>query len=207
MSTKLFDITKQLGDFLASPANSGSLKETNGLPGIYIIQAHVQKRWLTENENVMAAFADTVDNEKVNCLNIVTVSVAEKNRRKGVFTDFLQLIEEFDYGSYLDKCSSFYIRVHNVMNPVLDAFLLKNGYSQTKADNETDYSYHKKVMIMNATGKKPADQSAVTPAGLDNSKKTQRMSILPPQKGGNTMGTDVSAHGYSGSLHSTQIQT
>lgn len=152
MSTKLFDITKQLNKFLSSPSNSASLKETNGISGMSIIEAHVQKRWL-DSENFALTFNyDSNENGKTNCINIVNVSVAEKNRRKGLFTDFLELLEEFDYGLYFKDCSLFYVRIDKVMNPVLDGFLLKKGYIRTKAENETHFSYYKVVQNINSSG-------------------------------------------------------
>ena len=80
-----------------------------------------------------------------NCINIVNVAVAERNRRKGLFTDFLELLEEFDYGSCLANGADFHIRVENVMNPVLDEFLPKKGYSRIRSGNDPHYSYLKIV--------------------------------------------------------------
>jgi hypothetical protein len=154
MSTKLFDITKQLDKFLSSTANSELLKETSGISRDSIIEAHIQKRRLDTDKGGMTVFAGTSKDHKVNCLNIVSVSVAERNRRKGLFTDFLELLEGFDYGSYFDKCSDFYVRIDKVMNPVLDEFLLKKGYIQTKAENDLHFSYHKIVWNIKAAWKR-----------------------------------------------------
>jgi hypothetical protein len=152
MSTKLFDITKQLDKFLSSPSNSASLKETNGISGMSIIESHVQKRWLDSENFAVTLNYDSNANDKTNCINIVNVGVAEKNRRKGLFTDFLELLEEFNYGLYFKECPSFYIRIDKVMNPVLDGFLLKKGYIRTKAENETHFSYFKVVQSINSSG-------------------------------------------------------
>ncbi len=150
MSTKLFDIEKQLCKFLSSAEDGGLLRETNGISGISIIEAHVQKRRLVTDTSSGNLIPGPHANDDANCINIVNVSVAERNRRKGLFRDFLKLLEEIDYSLYFYKCSSFYIRIDKVMNPVLDEFLPKNGYTRTKAENETHYSYHKLVMNMNA---------------------------------------------------------
>lgn len=159
MSTKLFDIEKQLTKFLSSAEDSGLLRETNGISGISIIEAHVQKRRLVTDISSGTVFPHMHADENVNCINIVNVSVAEKNRRKGLFKDFLKLLEEFDYSQYCYECSPFYIRIDKVMNPVLDEFLPKNGYTRTKTENETHYSYHKIVMNMNAAWDEYTEQS------------------------------------------------
>jgi hypothetical protein len=159
MSTKLFDITKQLDKFLSSPAKSELFKETSGISGMSIIEAHVQKRRLNADNGGVAVIADPQINYQTNCLNIVSVSVAERNRRKGLFTDFLELLEGFDYGSYFDKCSTFYVRIDKVMNPVLDEFLLKKGYVQTKTGNETHFSYYKMVRNIKAAVNEFPEQS------------------------------------------------
>ena len=163
MSTKLFDITKQLDNFLASSANSVLLKETNGISGMSIIEAQIQKRWLDSESFTVIFDNDSEPNGKTNCINIVNVSVAERNRRKGLFTDFLELLEEYDYCLYFKECSSFYVRIDKVMNPVLDKFLLKKGYIRTKADNETHYSYFKEVQNIKASGNMLEEQlSSIT---------------------------------------------
>jgi len=160
MSTKLFDITKQLHKFLSSPANSKLLKETNGISGISIIEAHVQKRWLDSDNFTETIYSDSNANGKINCINIVNVSVAEKNRRKGLFTDFLELLEDFDYGLYFKECSSFHVRIDKVMNPVLDGFLLKKAYIRTKAEDETHFSYYKVVQNINSSWNMLEEQSS-----------------------------------------------
>jgi hypothetical protein len=160
MSTKLFDMEKQLKRFLSSAAHSELLKETNGISGMSIIEAHIQKRCLNTDISAGTVLLDESGNGKTNCLNIVNVSVAEKNRRKGLFKDFLELLEGFDYSLYFYKCPCFYIRIDKVMNPILDEFLPKKGYTRTKPENETHFSYHKMVrQIFNVTNEY-ADQSA-----------------------------------------------
>ncbi len=160
MSTKLFDIEKQLGRFLSSGEDSGVLRETNGISGTSIIEAHVQKRRLDTDASSGNLLPDKRANDGANCINIVNVCVAEKNRRKGLFRDFLQLLEDFDYGPYFCQCLSFYIRVDKVMNPVLDEFLPKKGYVRTRSDNETHYSYHKLVKNMATAVNRFPEQSA-----------------------------------------------
>ncbi len=76
MSTKLFDMEKQLKGFLSSDAYSVLLKETNGLSGMSIIEAHIQKRWLNADMNTGAVLLDEYGSGKTNCLNIVNVCVA-----------------------------------------------------------------------------------------------------------------------------------
>ncbi len=144
MSTKLIDITNQLKTFLSSAAASILLKETNGLSGISLIEAHIQKRRLETDRSGMMLLADSSGND-TNCINIVNVAVAERNRRKGLLTDFLELLECFDYGDSLDAGSDWYIRIDKVMNPVLDEFLPKKGYARIRSGDQTHYSYHKIV--------------------------------------------------------------
>jgi hypothetical protein len=144
MSTKLIDITKQLKTFISSEAHSVLLKETNGISGTYIIEAHIQKR-RTETDRFGMILLTENSGEGTNCINIVNVAVAERNRRKGLFTDFLELLEGFDYGPYLVNGSDFHIWIDKVMNPVLDEFLPKRGYARIQAGNETHYCYHKMV--------------------------------------------------------------
>ncbi len=158
MSTKLFDIEKQLKRFLSSPSGSEQLAETNGLSGISIIEAHVQKRWLDAGQ----VLARNLENGKVNCLNIINVGVAERNRRKGLFKDFLELLEGVDYSAYFDECDCFYLRIDKVMNPILDDFLPRRGYTRTKSENETHYSYHKMVQAICPADHKYPDQSVST---------------------------------------------
>ena len=116
-----------------------------------IIEAQVQKRWLDSECTAVSYDYVSDPNGKTNCINIVNVSVAEKNRRKGLFTDFMELLEEYDYSLYFKEYSSFYVRIDKVMNPVLDKFLLKKGYIRTKAENETHYSYFKAVQNNNVS--------------------------------------------------------
>jgi hypothetical protein len=160
MSTKLIDITKQLKSFLPSDTDSALLRETNGLTGDSIIVVHVQKRWIDFDNYTTTFFPDTPVNDKTNCLNIVNVGVAEKNRRKGLFTDFLELLEGFDYDPYFRKTFPLYVRVENVMNPVLDACLPRKGYSPAKGVNDTCYSYSKRIRDAGALEKQnmPGDQ-------------------------------------------------
>jgi len=142
MSTKLIDITKQLTTFLASPAQSILLKESNGISGISLIEAHIQKRRIETGRAGMMHMTDCCGTG-INCLNIVHVAVAERNRRKGLFSDFLELLEVFDYGDYLDSATDVYIRIDKVMNPILDEYLPKKGYARLHTGDETHYSYHK----------------------------------------------------------------
>jgi hypothetical protein len=159
VSTKLIDITKQLDKFLSSSASSVLLKETNGISGLSIIEAQVQKRRLDSDRSGTTGSGNTSATD-FNCLNIVNVVVAEKNRRKGLFTDFLELLEGFGYSSYIDKCSLFYVRIDKVMNPILDEFLSKKGYTRTISGNETHYSYHKTVHNINDVGTDSAQRPA-----------------------------------------------
>lgn len=142
MSTKLIDITKQLTTFLTSPSQSILLKESNGISGISLIEAHVQKRRLETGRAGMMHMSDCCGTA-INCLNIVHVAVAERNRRKGLFSDFLELLEGFDYGDYLDRATDVYVRIDKVMNPILDEYLPKKGYARLHSGDETHYSYHK----------------------------------------------------------------
>jgi hypothetical protein len=66
-----------------------------------------------------------------NCINIVNVAVAERNRRKGFFTDFLELLEGFDYGSYLKNDSDFHLWIDKVMNPVLDEYFFRPTFESS----------------------------------------------------------------------------
>jgi hypothetical protein len=159
MSTKLFDMEKQLKRFLSSAAHSELLKETNGISGMSIIEAHIQKRWLDTDISAGTALLDEFGNGKTNCLNIINVGVAEKNRRKGLFKDFLELLEGFDYSVCFDKYPYFYIRIDNVMNPILDEFLPKKGYTRAKPENEPHFSYHKMVKKIYVAGNEYADHS------------------------------------------------
>ncbi len=163
MSTKLIDITKQLDKFLSSSTNSVLLKETNGISGLSIIEAQVQKRRLDTDNSGMAGLRDTSATD-FNCLNIVNVVVAEKNRRKGLFTDFMELLEGFAYSSYFAGCSQFYVRIDKVMNPILDEFLTKKGYTRTISGNETHYSYHTIVMNKDDVG---TDSGQLPASGLE----------------------------------------
>jgi len=151
MSTKLIDMTKQLKSFLSSSAISSHLKETTGISGISIIEAHVRKIRLVPDRLGILRLLESSGND-ANCLNIVNVAVAERNRRKGLFTDFLELLEGFDYDHCRDTGSEFHIRIDRVMNPVLDAFLPKRGYTATRTGEETHYSYHKAVRCGKGSG-------------------------------------------------------
>jgi len=142
MSTKLIDITKQLTMFLASTSQSILLKESNGFSGISLIEAHIQKRRLETGRAGMMHMSDC-SGTGINCLNIVHVAVAERNRRKGLFSDFLELLEGFDYADYLDHTTDVYVRIDKVMNPILDEYLPKKGYARLRSGDETHYSYHK----------------------------------------------------------------
>jgi hypothetical protein len=142
MSTKLIDITKQLTTFLASTSQSILLKESNGISGTSLIEAHIQKRRLETGRAGMMHMSDCCGTG-TNCLNIVHVAVAERNRRKGLFSDFLELLEGFDYGDNLDSTADVYVRIDKVMNPILDEYLPKKGYARLCSGDETHYSYHK----------------------------------------------------------------
>jgi hypothetical protein len=152
MSTKLIDITKQLKTFLASDASSILLKETNGISSMSLIEAHIQKRRLEIDRTGKMLLAESSDNS-TNCLNVVHVAVAERSRRKGLFTDFLELLEGFDYGDFLDTASDWCIRIDKVMNPVLDECLPKKGYARIRSGNETHFSYHKIIRYHNVLGR------------------------------------------------------
>jgi hypothetical protein len=162
MSTKLIDITKQLKVFLSSSAPSVLLKETNGISGISIIEAHVQKRRLVTDRSGMILLTQS-SGSGTNCINIVNVAVAERNRRKGLFTDFLELLEGFDYDAYVDNCSDVHVRVDNVMNPVLDEFLPKRGYSRIQTGNEIHYSYSKVVRFRQDSGGTSTQEISIGP--------------------------------------------
>jgi len=170
MSTKLFDITKQLKTFLSSAAPSAILKETSGISGDSIIEAHIQKRRLETDRSGMLRLTESSGND-TNCINIVNVAVAERNRRRGLFSDFLELLEGFDYGPCLDNGSDFHIRIDKVMNPVLDEFLPKRGYARIRSGNEPHFSYCKIVRLRHGFGDKPVPEAAVgpeLPASLDS---------------------------------------
>lgn len=154
MSTKLIDITKQLTSFLDTSASSIVLKETNGISGISIIEAHVQKLRVETDRSGRFVLAARTGSD-FNCINIVNVAVAERNRRRGLFTDFLELLEGFDYGSCPGNGSDFHVRVGNVMNPVLDEFLPKKGYSRIRSGNDSHFSYLK-IVRMNREGERPS---------------------------------------------------
>lgn len=145
MSTKLIDMTKQLKTFLSSTSPSTRLRETTGISGDAIIEAHIRKSRLVTDRFGILRLVECAEGE-FNCLDIVNVAVAERNRRKGLFTDFLELLEGFDYDCCRDAGSDFHIRIDRVMNPVLDAFLPKRGYTATRTGDETHYSYHKRVL-------------------------------------------------------------
>lgn len=151
MSTKLIDITKQMKAFLSSSASSILLKETNGISGISLIEAHIQKRRLETDRSGKMLLAECPDNN-TNCINIIHVAVAERSRRKGLFTDFLELLEKFDYGDFLDSGSDWCVRIDKVMNPVLDECLPKKGYARIRTGDETHYSYHKVIRHYNNPG-------------------------------------------------------
>lgn len=158
MSTKLIDITKQFKAFLSSASLTVLLKESNGISGISIIEAHVQKRRLEADRAGRIALAASPSGD-FNCINIVNVAVAERNRRKGLFTDFLELLEGFDYGSCPGCGSDFHVRVDKVMNPVLDEFLPKKGYARIRSGNDSHFSYIKIVRRGRESGK-PSMQEA-----------------------------------------------
>jgi len=142
MSTKLIDITKQLKTFLASDDSRILLKESNGISGISIIEAHIQKRRLETDRSGKIVLTEC-SGASANCLNIVHVAVAERCRRKGLFSDFLELLERFDYSSFLDAASDWSIRIDKVMNPVLDECLPKKGYERVRYGDEAHFSYQK----------------------------------------------------------------
>lgn len=144
MSTKLIDMTRQLKTFLASSSPSILLQETNGISGSSIIEAHIQKRRLEPDGSGNFRLSESSGSD-TNCLNVVNVAVAERNRRKGLFTDFLELLEGFDYGPCTREGSDFHVRIDRVMNPVLDEFLPRRGYARVRTGNEPYYSYLKVV--------------------------------------------------------------
>ncbi|MGA7827855.1 MAG: hypothetical protein WCA04_09350 [Geobacteraceae bacterium] len=149
MSTKLIDITKQLKTFLSlTSATSILLKETNGISGINLIEAHIQKRRLETDRSGRIVLTESSDNS-TNCLNIVHVAVAEKNRRKGLFSDFLELLEGFDYRDFFAATSDWYIRVDKVMNPILDEYLPKRGFARSLSGDEKHFSYFKTIRYYN----------------------------------------------------------
>jgi len=158
MSTKLFDITKQLNTFLSSAAPSAVLRETSGISGDSIIEAHIQKRRLETDRCGMLRLTESSGSE-TNCINIVNVAVAERNRRKGLFTDFLELLEGYDYGSCLENGSDFHIRIDKVMNPVLDECLPKRGYARIRTGNEPHYSYRKIVRCRQVFADRPVQEN------------------------------------------------
>lgn len=150
MSTKLIDITKQLTSFLSSGDSSILLKETNGISGTNLIEAHIQKsRFETDRSGKITLVK--VSDSSTNCLNIVHVAVADRNRRKGLFSDFLELLERFDYRNHLSGSSNWYIRVDKVMNPILDECLPKKGYARFNSENEKHFSYFKIIRYNNET--------------------------------------------------------
>jgi len=159
MSTKLIDITKQLKTFLASDASSILLKETNGISGISIIEAHIQKRRLETDRSGKIVLTECSGNSS-NCLNIVNVAVAERSRRKGLFSDFLELLERFDYSNFLDAASDWFIRIDKVMNPVLDECLPRKGYERVRSGDETHFSYQKVIRQQKEPGLVLPDVSA-----------------------------------------------
>ncbi|MRR57084.1 MAG: hypothetical protein EG824_02550 [Deltaproteobacteria bacterium] len=163
MSTKLIDITKQLTTFLGSPAQSILLKESNGISGISLIEAHIQKRRLETGRAGMIQLSECCGTG-INCLNIVHVAVAERNRRKGLFSDFLELLERFDYGDYLDSATDVYVRIDKVMNPILDEYLPKKGYARLRSGDETHYSYHKIIRQRKDSHSNPTQEANI---GLD----------------------------------------
>jgi hypothetical protein len=162
MSTKLFDITKQLKTFLSSASTSTLLKETNGISGISIIEAHIQKRRLETDRSGIILLHESSDSD-TNCLNIVNIAVAERNRRKGLFTDFLELLEKFDYSAYAKDDSNFTIRIDKVMNPILDEFLPKKGYDRIRSGTETHYSYCKNVRYREGSGSQSTRETTFSP--------------------------------------------
>lgn len=144
MSTKLIDMTGQLKTFLASSSPTIFLQETNGISGISIIEAHIQKRRLEPDWSGNFRLSEGSGSD-ANCLNVVNVAVAERNRRKGLFTDFLELLEGFDYGTCTREGSDFHVRIDSVMNPVLDEFLPRRGYARIRTGTDPYYSYVKIV--------------------------------------------------------------
>ncbi len=162
MSTKLIDITKQLKTFLSSASTSTLLKETNGISGISIIEAHIQKRRLETDSSGIILLHESFGSD-TNCLNIVSIAVAERNRRKGLFSDFLELLEGFDYSASVNDGSDFTIRIDKVMNPILDEYLPKKGYSRIRFGTETHYSYSKNVRYKEGSGSQSTRETTVSP--------------------------------------------
>ncbi|HOP39978.1 MAG TPA: hypothetical protein PLI53_02935 [Geobacteraceae bacterium] len=162
MSTKLIDITKQLKTFLRSTTSSILLQETNGISGTSIIEAHIEKRRIETDPSGMIRLHEVTGND-ANCINIVHIAVAEKNRRKGLFSDFLELLEGFEFGAYLENCPEITIRIDKVMNPVLDACLPKKGYARVQSENDVHYSYQKLVWRNMDTPFKPGRQDDISP--------------------------------------------
>ncbi|MDD3295581.1 MAG: hypothetical protein PHG20_12945 [Geobacteraceae bacterium] len=161
MSTKLIDITKQLKAFVSSSSSSILLKETNGISGISIIEAHIQKRRLVTDWSGVIRIMESSGRD-FNCINIVNVAVAEKNRRKGLFSDFLELLEDFDYGPCMNG-PDFHVRVDKVMNPILDEFLPRRGYARIRSGDETHFSYLKVARNKVEPGKEPFRQAGKPP--------------------------------------------
>lgn len=170
MSTKLIDITKQLKTFVSSSSPSILLKETNGISGISIIEAHIQKRRLETDGSGMIRMAESSGSD-CNCINIVNVAVAERNRRKGLFSDFLELLEKFDYAPCVNNGSDFHVRVDKVMNPILDEYLPRRGYARIRSGNETHFSYLKVVR---------RGQDAGDEISLETAAGRERAVHLPP---------------------------
>lgn len=155
MSTKLIDMTQQMKTFIASSSPSILLQETNGISGISIIEAHIQKRRLETDGTGNFQLTESSGSD-TNCINVVNVAVAERNRRKGLFTDFLELLEGFDYGPCTREGSDFHVRIDSVMNPVLDEFLPRRGYARIRSGNAPHYSYLKVVRHPSISGTVPA---------------------------------------------------
>jgi hypothetical protein len=155
MSTKLIDMTKQMKTFIASSSPSILLQETNGISGSSIIEAHIQKRRLETDGTGNFQLTESSGSD-TNCINVVNVAVAERNRRKGLFTDFLELLEGFDYGPCTREGSDFHVRIDSVMNPVLDEFLPRRGYARIRSGNAPHYSYLKVVRHPGIPVAKPA---------------------------------------------------
>lgn len=144
MSTKLIDIIKQLKAFLPSSSSSILLKESNGISWTSIIEAQIEKRRIALDASGIIRLHECTDND-FNCLNIIHVAVAERNRRKGLFSDFLVLMEGFEYGAHLEACQEITVRIDKVMNPVLDECLPKKGYARIRSAHDAHYSYQKLV--------------------------------------------------------------
>ncbi len=67
-------------------------------------------------------------------LQIANVSVAEKSQRKGHFKRFLSEAE-----IYAKEANYKAVYVENIINPVLEAFLIKQGYVQYHKPGLSDY--------------------------------------------------------------------